>query len=103
MRQTKEELIIEVTKLENQNARLINTDNNKRKEFAKAFKWYKQSNTFVHCDPEPIIPSWEEIFVKIGSLIDRVDEANRIKAIEDTIPGFNDRLFYLENLIKEKK
>ena len=111
MRQTKEELLKVNKKLVSENANLQIelvdakrrlTTERIRKEFAKAFNWMK-SGAYAYNGQEPLVPTWEEIFVKIGSLINRVDEVNRIKAIEDTIPGFNDRLFYLENLIKEKK
>jgi len=43
-----------------------------REEFAKTFSWYDYD-----CGrPEPILPSWEQIFVEIGKLLAKQKSCN---------------------------
>ncbi len=69
------------------------TSNNEyiRKEFAKAFRWYK-SSPYSSSDREPRTPSWSEIFTKVGKLLGHIDDENRLLNIETTLEHFNAQL-----------
>jgi len=54
-----------------------------RKEFAKAFNWYKKGSNYNYKE-ELEEPSWEEIFVKVGELLRDYKEKEINEAI-DTI------------------
>jgi len=68
---TKENLVEKIAVLRDENERLILQDQIKRKEFAKAFSWYieKQSYGYSSKEKELEIPSWEQIFIKVGKLL----------------------------------
>ena len=70
-----------------------------RKEFAKAFDWYKSSLNSYSSEPEPLTPSWSKIFTKVGGLLDHVNDNNRLLNIENTLEHYNVQLQEL----KEKK
>jgi len=71
---TKEELIIKVAELERANELFVLDDQSKRKEFAKAFRWYKASSPYRFNDSEEVIlPTWEQVWVRIGSLLNDRD------------------------------
>ena len=65
---TKEELIIENTKLEQELKTAQEGELGLRKEFAKAFNWYKRKEQY-ETEAELEEPSWSEIFVEIGKLL----------------------------------
>ena len=70
--QTKESLAIELAKVRQSHADWVAGDERRRKEFAKAFNWIKNTefNTAgTHIWKEPQLPSWEQIFVQIGRLL----------------------------------
>ncbi len=69
-----------------------------RKEFAKAFGWYK-SSPYGPSDREPRIPSWSEIFTEVGKLLGHIDDENRLLNIETTLEHFNAQF---QKLTKEK-
>ena len=72
MQQTKEQLIAEVAKLRQSHEEWVAGDERKRKEFAKAFCWHKQPKPYSGAynePPEPILPSWEQIWVNLGTLL----------------------------------
>lgn len=66
---TKESLISEIGKLEVQLKERVDYGERVRKEFAKAFNWYKAGGLYGNGDRESIIPSWEMIFVELGKLL----------------------------------
>ena len=68
---TKENLMIELAKVRQSHENWVAGDERRRKEFAKAFFWYETRKGFMYNDSEEKfkIPSWEEIFVKIGKLL----------------------------------
>jgi len=53
--------------IEREIEQLKRRDEERREEFAKALGWYDYSGG----RPEPILPSWEQIFVEIGKLLDK--------------------------------
>lgn len=67
MNKTKEQLIIEVTKLRDSHANWVSMDERRRREFAKAFSWSKES--FYNNEKNWKLPSWEEIFIEVGKLL----------------------------------
>lgn len=85
---TKEDLIIKVAELEleRQNSRL----NNElvRREFARAFRWFK-----------PNLPSWGQIWVHIGSLL---NDRNLVDLTEKQI-RLSEELKELRKLLEVKK
>lgn len=68
---TKESLVIELARVRDSHASWVSADERRRKEFAKAFNWVKNIQTFgySHIEKEPQLPTWEEIFVQIGKLL----------------------------------
>lgn len=69
MKQTKEQFIEQVAELKHDNERLLLSDQLIRKEFAKAFSWYKSQGQFSYSDRELRLPTWEEIFVELGKVL----------------------------------
>lgn len=86
---TKEELIIRVAELERANQTYILDDQSKREEFAKAFRWFKGRSAYTFSNEEdPILPSWEQVWVKIGFLLsDRslVDLSTKQERIDEEL------------------
>lgn len=66
---TRDELSAELALSQEKATRLKEGDEYRRKEIAKAFGWYKKRNQYDYGDTEPRLPSWEEIFVELGSLL----------------------------------
>lgn len=68
---TKEKLTEELLKLQSIHAYCGVADEHRRKEFAKAFNWIKNTQYvgMSHIEKEPQLPSWEQIFVHIGKLL----------------------------------
>ena len=68
---TKEQLVVEITKLRDSHATWASNDERRRREFAKAFNWVKNIRMvgYMHVEQEPQTPSWEEIFVQVGKLL----------------------------------
>lgn len=98
--QTEEQLIEEVANLKHDNERYILQDQINRKEFAKAFRWHKQPKPYSggYNEPqEPILPSWEQIWVNLGTLL----AARTFYDLEGNISELENRLKDLENKIKE--
>jgi len=72
MKQTKEKLIEELANIKHDYENLLLKDQLNRKEFAKAFSWHKQPKPYSGAynePPEPILPSWEQIWVNLGTLL----------------------------------
>lgn len=66
---TKEELTKENVKLSIEYKALLKSEEEIKKEFAKAFEWYKKD--FYSNTNDVRNPSWEEIFIKIGNLLSK--------------------------------
>ena len=66
----KEELQNRIGKLEQQLETMRREDKRIRKEFAKAFNWQEPS-PYTYSTTDYIIPSWEQIFVEVGKLLQR--------------------------------
>ena len=74
---TKEQLIEELANLKHDYEILLTNDQIRRKEFAKAFTWYKAQHPYsCRNESEPQIPSWEQVFVNIGFLTAQRDFRN---------------------------
>lgn len=74
MKETKEQLIEKVAKLEVKIQVYKDNDERQRKEFAKAFSWHKQKDyyggsSYSNREQEPILPTWEQIWVNLGTLL----------------------------------
>ena len=81
--QTKKTLLIANTKLEKEIAELQELSVYKRKEFARAFGWNKQGQTYYDGEFNPRLPSWEEIFVEIGRLLSAQKNLQYISDVEN--------------------
>lgn len=88
-KQTKEQLVIEIAKLEQAVKEYSDASERRRKEFAKAFGWYEQTYYSSYNRP-PKLPSWEEIFVEIGKLLASKKESH-----------FNIKLPSFEEMIRD--
>ena len=64
----KEQLIEELAKIRQSHADWVSGDENRRKEFAKAFNWYDEKSIYDY-KRELKFPTWPEIYVKIGKLL----------------------------------
>ncbi len=96
MKQTNEQLLIELTKIKESHAGWVEGDERRRKEFAKAFNWYKQRNQYDYGEMEVRISSWEQIFIEIGKLL----SAKNFMDYEGNISELDCRLEELERKIK---
>lgn len=81
MTKTKEELIKEVAGLEVSNKYLVDANNLRLKDFAKAFGWYKKD--FYSNEKELRLPSWPEVFIELGRLMAARDDRDRSIKIEN--------------------
>ena len=88
MKQTKEELIVELAKVRQSHEVWVIGDERKRKEFAKAFNWYGELR----------LPSWEEIFVQTGKLL----AAKNFYDFEGNLSELECKLENLEQKIKKE-
>ena len=68
MKITKENLLVEVTKLRQSHEGWVSGDEIRRIEFAKAFGWTKRGGTY-NDNYVYITPSWPQVFVEIGKLL----------------------------------
>ena len=66
---TRDELLVELTKVRQSHADWVSGDENRRKEFARAFGWNKPRRQFDYGDVELYSPTWNEIFVELGKLL----------------------------------
>ena len=104
-KQTKEQLIEEIATLKHDlkhdNEMYILQDQINRKEFAKAFRWHKQPKPYSGAynePPEPILPSWEQIWVNLGTLL----AARNFMDFEGNISELEVKLEDLENKIRKE-
>lgn len=93
---TKEELIAENARLQSETTSLEMLDVRRRREFAKAFNWYKPKGVCdSHGESDPITPSWEQIFVQIG----RLNSIRDVKKHSDKFEHFEKITMELESRI----
>lgn len=81
----------------------VSGDERKRKEFAKAFGWYEQGNSYsLGYKETPRLPSWEEIFVKLGKLLankkDYTDMQTETKTLRYATDEIKQRIANLERI-----
>ena len=96
MKQTNEQLLIELTKIKQSHEEWVAGDLNRRREFARAFGWNKPKRQFNYGDAELYEPTWVEIFVKLGKLL----AAKNFTDFEGNISELECRLDDLEKKIK---
>ena len=102
MKKTKEQFIEELAEIKHENERLLLQDQISRKEFAKAFRWHKQSKPYSGAynePPEPILPSWEQIWVNLGTLL----AARNFMDFEGNISEIEMKIQDLEEKIRKEK
>ena len=103
MKQTKEQLIIEITKLRQSHAEWVEGDERRRREFAKAFGWTKNTSSsygYSEKEPEFTTPSWPQVFVKLGKLLssEKFEEiSGQIKFQDGILTEIEQRIKQLEN------
>jgi hypothetical protein len=91
---TKEELLKQLGKLEADLDYWKTIDYKTRKEFAKAFNWYKEKGQYDYMR-ELKDPTWEEIFVQLGKELARLnayDMDGNISALECAVEEIQNRL-----------
>jgi len=95
-KQTKEDLAVDVRLLDQAVDELKSEDSRIRKEFAVAFKWHKKKDYFGNSSAteEVRTPSWEEIFVEVGKLLN-VSKEERITSDIESLR------FDLQTLVKQ--
>ena len=98
MKITKEQLQIELTKIRQSHEGWVSGDERRRKEFAKAFNWVRRGMYGVSVE-EPLLPSWEEIFVKVGRLLATDD----VSKLQRSMDGNFERLNNLEQEVFSKR
>ena len=102
----KEELQNRIGKLELQLDRMIDEDKRIRKEFAKAFSWGEDIVSYYGNEKKYIIPTWEQIFVKVGKLLANQKYLDYITDIENLklrIKELEVKQEYYEQKTKENK
>src|SRR3990167_4662325 len=90
---TREELVIEASKLRDSHAGWVSGDENRRIEFAKAFSWFKKKNAYDYQE-EYHTPTWVEIFIHLGRLLKTRDLANveqNLGELELRLDGLEDK------------
>lgn len=65
----KAQLVEDIIRLNQSNEFYEKSDKDKRIEFAKAFDWFKNYNTYGGQEAVPKEPTWPEIYVQIGKLL----------------------------------
>lgn len=68
MQQTKEQLLIELTRIRQSHEDWVSGDLSRRKEFSRAFGWNKPKKQY-DCTIELYEPTWVEVFIEIGKLL----------------------------------
>lgn len=94
MKKTKEELLLENSKLEQSIKRYYDEDIRLRRQFSVIFNWFDSSSHFSS-DRKPREISWEVIFTEIGKLLaikQTIDESALINDLELKISDLNHRL-----------
>ena len=94
--QTREQLVIELAKIRESHAGWVSADERKRKEFAKAFRWYIQRP--YGGEKEVSLPTWEQIFVNLGTLL----AARTFLDCDGNISELEVRIDNLENEIRKE-
>ncbi len=69
MKQSKEQLVIELAKIRESHEGWVAGDESHRREFAKAFAWYKKSAQFDYGERDIRTPTWPEIYVELGKIL----------------------------------
>ena len=87
LEQENEDLLQRVFKAEASRDLETTKDVNRRKEFAKAFNWRKQKSVYNY-DEEIILPSWEEIFIEIGKLL----QQKKVNSCKQDIEDINNKI-----------
>ena len=98
MKQTKENLIIELTKIRQSHEEWTAGDLRRRKEFARAFNWNKPKRQFDYGDAELYEPTWIEIFIELGKLL----AAKNFTDFEGNVSELECKLEDLENKIRKE-
>ena|SRR3990167_5897699 len=102
--QTRDQLLIELTRIRQSHEGLVDGDERRRKEFARAFSWRKPQEMYSPRENEPFIPSWEQIFVEIGKLLALRDFRNLgedVSKLEFKLRDLEKRLLKNVNPIKD--
>ena len=97
MKQTKEQLIAEVAKLRQSHGEWVSEDERKRKEFAKAFNWWKTE--YYDKSKELQNPTWEQIFTEVGKLLaakNFMDYEENISELECKLEDLEKRLLKID-------
>ena len=95
----KEEIIEQLANLKHDNENFLLKDQLCRKEFAKAFDWYKEKRQFdYYGDRELRLPTWEEVFVKLGKIL----AARNFMDFEGNISELECKLEDLERKIRDE-
>lgn len=96
---TREQILIELAEGNQLITKARENDERRRKEFAKAFNWYKKGR--YDSESEPTIPSWEEIFVQVGKLLREKDNLDIIAKMQE-LQAYFDAAIEVFNQKKEE-
>ena len=98
--ETKEALQKKITVLEESNKTLTDNMVFHKKQFAKAFGWYKRDRSFGAFNPddgEVRNPTWGEIYIKLGELLYIEGMQRKEYSMEDLMS----RISRVENIINQ--
>lgn len=90
---TKEELTLELAKIRNSHGDWVSGDLMRRKEFARAFGWNKPKKQFDYGDAELYEPTWIEVFVELGKILNLRD----VRDFEGNVSELECRIEKLEH------
>ena len=88
---TKEQLQKQLDKIRDSHTGWVEGDERRRKEFAKAFAWYEDTS-YSYSTRECKTPTWVEIFIQLGKLLNFNDETQSLGDIHlrlDTLERIN--------------
>lgn len=97
-KQTREDLVVELAKIRDSHAGWVSGDENRRKEFAKAFGWNSSMNSFTN-EVNKSNPTWPEIFVEVGRLLNTQD----FKDLEGRLSSSSREISELSRLLEEER
>lgn len=100
MKQTKEQILIELVKLRKSHEEWVSGDTNRRKEFARAFGWNKPKRQYDYGDAELYEPTWVEIFVELWKLLSArnfLDFEGKISELEVIVQNIEKKIELLNN------
>src|SRR3990167_781090 len=100
--QTREQLLVELAKVRVSHADWVSGNENRLKEFAKVFNWYKKRGQYDYTDTLAE-PTWIEVFIELGKLLERQKRLDYITGFENLNMQVRELDLEVKNLKQEKQ